>query len=116
MEYISFNTIDWTDENKFSPEKWTWLELLIDFVIPIGDHWYNSNLDSDLELKKGEIFLQFHLVTNYEKENLILDHFIIYSNNLLPYKVASTFEEAKEKCQKDFEKSIIETFFDLKQI
>lgn len=52
---IVFNTIDWTDENKFSPEKWTWLELLTDFSIPIwGDTIHHT--DQTLDLKKGDIF------------------------------------------------------------
>jgi len=31
-----FPKIDWSDEDKFLPEKWTWLECLCDFNIPVG--------------------------------------------------------------------------------
>ena len=87
MTYISFNTIDWTDKDKFSPEKWTWLELLIDFVIPVGDHWYNSDLDSDLKLKKGDIFAvsfgEYQDTDKHIKECL----WLIYNDKLMacPY-------------------------------
>ena len=33
---ILFTKIDWRDEDKFSPEKWIWLECLCDFNIPVG--------------------------------------------------------------------------------
>ena len=90
MEYIKFNTIDWTDKDKFSPEKWTWLELLIDFVIPIGDHWYNSNLYRYLELKKGDIFAvsfgEYQDTDNHIKECL----WMIYNGKLMACPYLST--------------------------
>ena len=97
MEYISFNTIDWRDKDKFSPEKWTWLELLTDFSIPIGDHWYNSNLDTNLELKKGDIFAvsfgEYQDNDNHIKECL----WLIYNGKLMALKYLSPkFLEANE--------------------
>lgn len=98
-----------------------------EWQIPFKKLKWRSGINEEGQMKGliyqiGEFYLgtgflsRTYYITNYEKENIILDHFIIYSNQLTTYKIASTFEEAKEKCQKDFEKSIIETFFDLKQI
>ena len=52
-----FTKIDWCDENKFSPEKWTWLECLCDFNIPVGHlDWYNDKHNRVWECEKGDIF------------------------------------------------------------
>lgn len=55
---MTFYQIDWTDEHKFSPERWTWIELLSDFNIPIGIHLNISeqyNTTKVWECKKGDV-------------------------------------------------------------
>lgn len=63
-------------------------------------------------------YIRTYYVTNFLKEEKILDHFLVYSLDLQsgPRYKSDTLEEAKEKCQNEFEKFIIESFFDLKQI
>jgi len=97
-----------------------------EWEIPFKKLKWRSGINEEGESKGliyqiGEFRLGFSLlsrnyfITNYEIEDTILEHFIVYSSTDT-YKIASTFEEAKELCQKDFEKFIIESFFDLKQI
>jgi hypothetical protein len=103
-----------------------------EWEIPFKKLKWRSGINEEGESKGliyqiGEFRLGFSLlsrnyfITNYEIEDTILEHFIVYSSNnggmhATVHKIASTFEEAKELCQKDFEKFIIESFFDLKQI
>jgi hypothetical protein len=47
-----FTKIDWRDEDKFSPEKWIWLECLCDFNIPVGHiNWFNDKHEKVWECK-----------------------------------------------------------------
>ena len=52
-----FTKIDWRDEDKFSPEKWIWLECLCDFNIPVGHiNWFKLFHVYHWECKKGDVF------------------------------------------------------------
>lgn len=64
-------------------------------------------------------YIRTYYVTNFlglPIEEGKIDHFLVYNIDLEDKFKSNTLEEAKEECQKDFEKFIIETFFDLKQI
>jgi len=51
-----FTKIDWIDEDKFSPEKWIWLECLCDFNIPIGHIKSFYSHERIWECKSGDVF------------------------------------------------------------
>jgi len=49
--------INWSDEDKFLPEKWTWLECLCDFNIPVGHiNWKTVQHEAVWECEKGDVF------------------------------------------------------------
>jgi hypothetical protein len=48
--------IDWSDKDKFSPEKWIWLECLCDFNIPVGHiNWFNDKHEKVWECEEGHV-------------------------------------------------------------
>ena len=59
-----FPKIDWLDENKFSPDKWIWLECLSDFNIPVGhinstaawNRGFNDKHKKVWKCEKGDVF------------------------------------------------------------
>ena len=73
---MTISKIDWRDkETMFQPEKWTWIELLNDFNIPLGFPT-DSHSSETLELKKGDVFAisigEYIDITNDIKESLFI--------------------------------------------